>query len=71
MTKKDAEKSEKENSNDYKQNKDRKEISKKAEPVDESNLGPDSIVEYRGMKMTVSQREEYKEMEEEQIQKFK
>ena len=33
--------------------------------IDESNLGPDSIVEYRGMKMTVSQREEYKEMEEE------
>lgn len=31
----------------------------------EKNLGPDDIVEYRGMKMTVSQREEYMEMEEE------
>lgn len=36
-----------------------------------SKLAPDAIVEYRGMKMTVSQREEYIEMEEEQIQKFK
>ena len=30
-------------------------------------MGPDDIVEYRGMKMTLSQREEYMEMEEEQI----
>ena len=37
----------------------------------EKNLGPDDIVEYRGMKMTVSQREEYMEMEEEQIMKFR
>ncbi len=38
---------------------------------DEKNLGPDDIVEYRGMKMTVSQREEYMEMEDEQIMKFR
>ena len=37
----------------------------------EKNMGPDDIVEYRGMKMTVSQREEYMEMEEEQIVKFR
>ena len=31
----------------------------------------DKIIEYRGMKMTVGQRDEYQEMEEEQIARFK
>lgn len=51
----------------------KKSLSKKEPPKEtqevqadeEEGLSPDSIVEYRGMKMTVSQREEYIEMEEE------
>ena len=37
----------------------------------EDTVSRDGIVIYRGMKMTIAQRQEYKEMEEDQIHKFR